>query len=371
MVAWAGWGFGIGTLTVIAPMFSLADPGLWIAAALILRRRRPEPWAAVLAGTVALGIIWSANPAVTALAAARVLSLATVGAWLIRNWDARAFAVGVVLAWGLQIPYLVYGMIDPSASWVAAGRQVGLTRYATLLGTGAYFVHLAIPKSPRILSVATWAVGAVALAASGSRAPAGALGVHAVVSGSWRNVVVVGFTAALFLATAYNAGTSARMFSVSAIERDIVVRIATAAPDRVSAQSRDNVYRLAGFHLRATEPGEPGELVAVTPSGDRVPVGVSKWRAQGVGAGAYLDANPWPRPHNIYSILWHELGVLAVVPVALFGLAVYRRRINLATVLSVAALGLLDDTLISQAEGHFILAGVLVLSVTGGRRTAS
>ena len=110
-VALAGWGFGIGTLTVIAPMFSLADPPLWVAAVLILRHRRPPTWAALLAGTVALGIIWSANPVSTGLTAARILSLAVVASWLLRNWDARAFAVGLVLAWGLQVPALVYGMI--------------------------------------------------------------------------------------------------------------------------------------------------------------------------------------------------------------------------------------------------------------------
>lgn len=373
-VALAGWALGAGTLTVIAPNFSIVDPGLWIAALLITRARRPNLWLVLLVGSIAVALPWSADPVATALTAARIYTLGVIGTWLVANWDARAFAIGIVLSWGIQVPYLILGIVDADISWLSAGRQVGLTRYATILGTGAYLVHAAIPdvRSSRsrgglVVIAVTWFTAAIALAASGARAPAGALGIQAIASRSWSTLLVTAATGVIFVAVAFQEDRVGYLFDIGQIRGDVAMRVATAAPDRVDEDTRRNVYQLAGSLTPVTTDGRV-EFIATAKDGTKIEVGVSKWRALGTGAGAYLDANPWPRPHNIYSIVWHELGVLAIVPASIAAWAAWTRRIPIATMAGLAALGLLDDTVVSQAEGHFILVGVIVAGVAAARR---
>ena len=85
----------------------------------------------------------------------------------------------------------------------------------------------------------------------------------------------------------------------------------------------------------------------------------------GSGAGAYMAANPWPRPHNIYSIAIHELGLLAAVPAGVLAWALWTRRLAIAPVAGLLVMGILDDTPLSQPEGHWITAVALVMAAAG------
>ena len=343
---------------------TLADfPALAVAIYLIARRRvRPGLPELILTATPAVSMFWTASPEATALYTMRVGALSVLVRWALDNADPKAVIIGLATALTGQALASIQGTID-------GGRNHAFYRYATITGAAGWSLALAGAYSPRPAGYIGVLVGLVTIAASGARAavlalvvlirrprlpasPALRLGILGVV------IAVVGLVA---IAMQYRGVTN----GYGQVD-NLKLRYATAfdiGPDWLA-------------HLCANIPPYNDQL---PPNYERVEAegfayvplcGYPEYSLGGAGAGAYLEANLWPRPHNIYSILIREVGVFAYWPAALFIWAAWRRKLPAGLVASILIMGLLDDTPISQPEGAYFLAAVIYAGLTWQRAHA-
>jgi hypothetical protein len=104
----------------------------------------------------------------------------------------------------------------------------------------------------------------------------------------------------------------------------------------------------------AYQGGRERELAA---SGELMNV---SWAYDPVGFAAYNFSAAPPKPHNIFVLLWYELGVFIAVPV---GLAIYAWRSGILPwqlLVIYAAYGLFVEAPVGRADGHFTV-GILVI----------
>ena len=126
----------------------------------------------------------------------------------------------------------------------------------------------------------------------------------------------------------------------------------------VAAFSQDNMTRFDPVEiLRAitirTELVVDAKIVAQDPE-------LRFWQnvTIGYGIGQFINETGLIRPHNVFVLLFYELGYLVIVPVGLFAWAIYTRRVPLPTALSLIVLWQFVEEPSGQLEGMFISAVV-------------
>jgi len=314
------------------------------AIAITLRyRQRPPWWLLALTASVAIGLLWTANVPATLTAAARIYTVGTVLLWIHTRRPAPAgswvvapnslIALGALGILALQLFALLPGILE--------GRQAGWTRYETILGTTGFMLLILTPQRAGWATAGGWIVGVLLLAASGARAPLVALGVWVATALSRRRVGMMALVLVAFSTALWSTGNLSRLLPGQALQ---AARVRAATVDPAAAEG-PGVCAIARAEYGPDYQCAAGEI---------------SWL--GDGAHAYLSANPWPRPHNIYAIAVHELGVFTAVPVLVLVWAVATRRVAWQLVVSLLVLGAFDDTALSQPEGHYVVAALLLVA---------
>jgi len=201
-------------------------------------------------------------------------------------------------------------------------------------------------------------IGVITIAASGARAPF----VGAVVSEllQTRRAKIIVLLVGLFVITTVSHGDPGRLFSLTSIRQHAEVRLATAS---ISIGMDSETYRTNLEKLQkqgvstATASSRFPPVIEPIPAGSREPI----YRVmRGVGINSHHAAVGWPRPHNIFTLIWRELGLLIIAPLFLIYLAYKRRYIGVPLLVSIAVYGLLDDSIVSSNGQYGIAIIVLV-----------
>ncbi len=323
------------------------------------RRVRPGLPELILTATSAVSLFWTASPEATALYTIRVGALAVLVRWAVDNADPRAVIIGLATALTGQALASIQGLI-------AGERNHAFYRYATITGAAGWSLALAGAYSPKPAGYAGVLVGLVTIAASGARAAVLALVVLFIrrprlPATPALRLMILGIGVAGFGLMAI--AMESRLTKGAGVLFDLKLRYSTAfdtGPEYLE-------------HLCASIPPYndqiPPHYERVEQEGFRYKplCGYPPYTLGGAGAGAYLEANLWPRPHNIYSILVREVGIFAFWPAALFIWAAWRRKLPAGLVASILIMGLLDDTPVSQPEGAYFLAAVIYAGITWQR----
>ena len=90
------------------------------------------------------------------------------------------------------------------------------------------------------------------------------------------------------------------------------------------------------------------------------PTKSNAFRWNGYGLGNYVNVTGLARPHNIFVLLFYEMGVLAAIPVFLLGWAVWNRKIPLSVFLALFLLWQVTEEAAGRVEGFFTTAAVLI-----------
>lgn len=326
---------GLGPISAgVHPVVIGADfiaAGLAVYVAVYLRLRLP--WVAwVLPATIAAGALLSGHPE-SLVFAGRVLILTFIGAWVVRSGDMAWFAGALALTAVVSIMLILPGLVtDPTT------RQYGAYRHISIAGTGGFALAV-VGFMVRPVSWPAMVAGGLLVVATVTRAPAVAL-LPLLTPLAW---AVRNHPVGFFL----GAGATAA-FAV------MVVRL---EPAQV----------ITSFETRAATAFDIGDdplaELCATPQRINGPEYVCKYGEYsvfGTGAAGYLDRFTWPRPHNVYSIMAFEYGVLAVIPAGLFLWLILSRRLPIRVAGAILILGLLDDGLISQRESPYLCAIILV-----------
>jgi len=262
--------------------------------------------------------------------------LTYIAVWVYQSGDLRWFAGALALTAVVSIMIILPGLVvDPGT------RQYGAYRHISMMGTGGFaLVLVGLQVRPPFALVAV--AGLLLIVASVTRAPVVALApLLILVLWQQRNefmgfLIVVAVGAALV----FIAG---RMEPAAVLDH-LETRAATA-------------FDIGGDNLEylCDNPRD------VYNDPDYV-CEYGNYSFFGTGAAGYLDRFTWPRPHNIYSILAFEYGVLALIPVSLFVWIVKSRRLPWSVAMAILLLGLLDDSALSQRESPYLCAIVLVAS---------
>lgn len=346
----------LGAVLTLAMLEQAAGPlpGLCLALAVVLAGlargfRRPPVWLIVLSLAPALTLPWTADMANTALSALRVSSLSYLLWTLRRDLSPLWLAAGAGLVLGVQAIVIAPGIDD--------ARQSGLARHITILSVVGLAAYAAAPARPRWLMIVMTGLAALTAAAAGSRAPIPAVIASGGLSGplALARGILIGiavFTVAVWQGSGY------RFLGADSLGTDTQMRIATMQPDGGGTW----VAFIGGSAERQAEVRELTCAPAARAGRECGSAGLS-WT--GAGAGAYLALNPWPRPHNVPALAIHELGVFSALLFGVFAWAAVTGRISPPAAALLVVHGLLDDSLISQPEGHYAVALILTADYAG------
>ena len=220
--------------------------------------------------------------------------------------------------WRLALAGMVIiGMIGVWQMWSGDSRARGINSNASLLG---------------LMGVALWPIGAPLVVMSLSR-----------------TALVV----ALVLTAANYSRWGLGLFVVAAIGVGVLGMIQTPERYGVSGVGKMAEMRLATFDGSTVErtSGLCGEVRNV------------EWRWYGYGFGSYCYATGRALPHNIFVLLWYELGVLSL----LFWIGVlwliYKVRPYWGFIVGVGIIGVSGPELLSRIEGLFVIAGMYLSSL--------
>ena len=312
-----------------------------VALGIAFRGTRPL-WPLVFGSAVLAGVIWSPAPEITASTAARIFALGIIATWIYRRDVLWPVLGGSLFGYGLQFVPAFAVMFDERTPGIAPTISI-----LGVVGFAAYSVAI-IPNWSHKAWFDFSVIGAFTIAASGARAPLLATVVLSVLIGRrWAAVVLL---VAVFVFTAWVQGNTDRVFDIGSVVRAGEVRMASAGiqgsmNDEEYAERLDFVVAIATDYGVLIDDGSPRPII------DRI---------RGVGAGAYHAAIGWPRPHNIYHLVWRELGVFVLVPVSLLFLAWRRGLVGIPLLVALAVYGLMDDSLMS-ANGHYAIASVVLV----------
>ena len=287
---------GFGTF---AYTFSTVDLVLAaIATFLLLRNYRPPGWTFLLLGSIWIFSINGANPVLSLSWGGRIWILAFICSWAATRTKPEYIALGFTTALTLQTLGAVPHLFDTTRGWV------GLSWNLSVLSHSGLAMLLMTTK----IRSFTFISAVLTLVAAGARAPVGAVVLWAILRPNRASVVAVLLVLALFT---YNHN-----------ERLDPGVISNAFDTRAELLGEYDPWRPAGF-------------------------------------AAYNYAAPPPKPHNIFVLLFYELGVFVVVPIAL---AIYAWRqgiIPWQLLVVYGAYGLFVEAPVGRADGHFTLAAVL------------
>ncbi len=334
---------------VIAEMYAM-DPVIWIvaivAAVSLYRSRSLKWWPVILSASFMVGAVFSPIPGVTWLYGVRVLTVSLVVLYVHqRQLPIRWFGWGFV--WGActqVVTILLYTDLHE--------RTAGTTWHINLLGAVAFFVLLAAVRLPKKGGYWPGVVAAAfLLAVSGSLAPwfAAILLVLIVGRSNWRPLVIL---VVLFVGMLAYRGD---------LERLTAGRILDSADARIVTAKVKIVDGVAVSPL--TGGAEIVENVGNRADGTQaVNWGNQSYTWHGTGMGAWVAANGWPRPHNMYFLAFGQMGIFLLVPIAYLILLIWRGKARfIGPIIPLFFLGIMDDSAISPVAPYLFGPALLII----------
>mgnify|MGYP003633062973 FL=1 len=263
-------------------------------------------------------ILWASlltpfRPIESIILGAAVLSLVVIVVDVRRNWSINDFVTGLLVGSSLQVvaALTTWGSVRPGL-W---------SLNASIVGQVGLMFWLILPELPKPARITPWIFSTILIGVSVARFPLFVAGLFTLfrpgIHRTGMFLVIVG----VFLAAAFTQGNLDRL-----------------DPERVQVDNQTRVELLQTGH----KTGHKTEFQT----------------AIGYGIGQFINETGLTRPHNVFVLLFYELGYLVIVPAGLFAWAIYTRRVPLPTALSLIVLWQLVEEPGGQLEGMFISAVV-------------
>ena len=263
-------------------------------------------------------ILWAAlltplRPIESIILGAVVLSLIVIVEDVRRDWSVNDFVTGLLVGSSLQV-------VTALTTWGAV--RPGLwSLNASVIGQIGLMFWLILPELPKPARIAPWLYSAILIGVSVARVPLFVGGMFLLFRPGIRRVGMFLVIVGVFLAAAFTQGNLDRL--------DF---------GRIQADNQTRVELLQ----TGQQTGHKTEFQT----------------AIGYGIGQFINKTGLTRPHNVFVLLFYELGYLVIVPVGLFTWAIYTRRVPLPTALSLIVLWQFVEEPSGQLEGMFITAVV-------------
>ncbi len=323
-------------------------PGGIGAVVLLFQKRDLQPWIAFLTLSLAIGVLWPPVLLLTAATSLRIAALSAVCYWLYRNGSLRGLYVGLLVGFALQVLVLPAVMLE--------SRTNGIAPTISLLGMVGYsaFTIFSISSRRSPMGSALLAIGVITIAASGARAPfAGAIAIEVI---RRRRLQYIALLAVVFVSVVFAQGGMHRLVDVDVLVNAIEVRMASAG---IQGHMSDDTYAVRRGYLTSRADGTDALIDDQSP---RPPIEAIR----GVGISSYHAVIGWPRPHNMFTLAWREMGTLLLVPVFLLFVAIRRGIFGVGLIAAIAIYGLMDDSLLSS-NGHYAFASILLVEAMARR----
>lgn len=264
-------------------------------------------------------ILWASlltpfRPIESIVLGAAVLSLVVIVVDVRRNWSINDFVTGLLVGSSLQVvaALTTWGSVRPGL-W---------SLNASIVGQVGLMFWLILPELPKPARITPWIFSTILIGVSVARFPLFVAGLFTLFRPGIHRIGMFLVIVGVFLAAAFTQGNLDRL-----------------DPGRIQS---DNQIRVDLFQ-DAKKVAQDLELKNVT---------------IGTGIGQFINETGLTRPHNVFVLLFYELGYLVIVPAGLFAWAIYTRRVPLPTALSLIVLWQLVEEPGGQLEGMFISAVV-------------
>lgn len=316
----------------IAKNFLYADPVLFFIASLLLinfiktANKKFVNYLFLLLFPLAFSMFWTLDVSLTMFSTIRILALAIIANYILRNFNERMFYLGIFLGLSLQALPLIL---------VIGQRHNGLARYESLLGAIGFLAIMIMPN--KYLKIPFVLITGLTLGTAGARSAvfAGAIGFFSKIHQKWnfknlrdRLLMFLGVIV-LFLLLGGLYGRATHYFNINQVKADVIDRYETTQGKSNHCDKAKDLF------------GNDFECIK------------GKLKIFGYGLSAY----PYiPRPHNIM-LLVYELGILTFIPIIILFFAI--RPFSLFHV-AITSYLLLDDSLLT-AEGYYILAVIFII----------
>ena len=267
-------------------------------------------------------ILWASlltpfRPIESIVLGAAVLSLVVIVVDVRRNWSINDFVTGLLVGSSLQVvaALTTWGSVRPGL-W---------SLNASIVGQIGLMFWLILPELPKPARITPWIFSAILIGVSVARFPLFVAGLFTLFRPGIHRIGMFLVIVGVFLAAAFTQGNLNRL-----------------DPERVQIDSQIRTELLVNAKIVAQDP----EL--------------RFWQnvTIGYGIGQFINETGLTRPHNVFVLLFYELGYLVIVPAGLFAWAIYTRRVPLPTALSLIVLWQLVEEPGGQLEGMFISAVV-------------
>ena len=347
----------------------------------------PSRKSLAMAGAIYLTALASIAPSMPIILGTFVLALLVVADYVRADWNLRSFFIGLLYGVSLQLAaaILTWGTPRPpllslNASQVA---QTGLVFW------------LIVPELKFGERWAGWFPAALLIGVSVARAPIASVLLYFFARPCKQFGLMLVALISVFVFASHSQGNLQR-FMPDTVKEAAESRLALLGfpdlklpdiklPDRAN-EDRESVMVPAPTAAVATdnvvlpEPTQNLTAIAVTerlaPDKQVIRTGTdlltgrdisetpitkeTSFGWNGYGLGNYVNVTGLIRPHNIFVLLYWEMGLLAVVPVFLLGWAVFTRRMPFSVFLALVLLWQFTEEAAGRVEGFFTTAAVLV-----------
>lgn len=307
---------------------------------LFVRSRELPSWIIAIALSLLVGLLWPPVFLLTAVTSARAVALGVLCYWIWRRGALWPLSVGFLFGFVLQALPL------PSVMFEA--RTPGLAPTISLLGMVGFAAYVSF--SIQRVAVPWYFVvgGAVTIAASGARAPLlASLAMESIRGRRLKNFVLL---IGLFVGAVYFQGGMHRITTADTVVQAVEVRMASA---NIQGQMSDGTFQDRYDYLSARADGSDVLI------DDRSPRPIVD-RIRGIGVSSYHAVIGWPRPHNIFTLAWREMGVFVLLPIIILISAVRQKIFGIGVLVVLALYGIMDDSLLSP-NGHYVIASILLV----------
>lgn len=318
----------VGTFVSGYPIISAAFTGwaLWIT----WNTKRPPPKAGLLlSGAIYLTSIGSVQPLMPIAMGTIVLSLFIIARHVRTGWDTYSFVLGMIAGSAIQM----YAAIT---TWGDVRPPLLSLNASQVAQTGLVF-WIVLPELKKPEQWYAWLPAAVHMGVSLARVPLAAAVIYFFSRPSKPRAFMLAGIIAVFFSSSTSQGLLSRVLPES---------LADKVSERIGMviNPAETTVALTG--------GKSDELIP------KVEYAEFEWN--GYGVGNYVTETGLIRPHNIFVLVFYQMGVLAIVPVFLFGWAVFARKIPLSVFLALFFLWQFTEEAIGRVEGFFTTAAVLV-----------
>ncbi len=312
-----------GTFTSLYPIVATILV-FWAAVITWRCKRTPPLLGLLLAVAIYLTSLGSVEPLMPLALGTIILAVIVVSDHVRREWDLQSFFIGLTAGVAPQVfaAFTTFGAARPGLMSLNASQ---------VAQTGLVF-WLVLPEMKARAQWLGWLPAAVQMAVSVSRVPLFVAVVYFALKPTKQRAVMLFLIIVLFIYAGYAQGQISRVLPPQLIK---------AAELRLGLIS---------------SPIESSQAAAGSISDSVVS---PEFEISGFGFGNYINHTGLVRPHNVFILMFFEMGILALIPVLMLGWAVFTRRLPMAVFIPLFILWQFTEEANGRVEGFFTTAAVL------------